>query len=369
MQIKSLLYISTFLLFVGGFISCDTSPTRVVEKEENCLLQNGLQDKISFGALEEKNVQFELDLTGNVSYNKDELYTFQSLVTGIVENTHFKLGDYVQKGQLLLEIRSTSLGEFRRSLNMAEADIEIAERNLASLENMHESGLSSDRELLIATKELEEARLKLRHVEETILIHGGQLERGLLTIRAPQSGYIVQKNITKGSTIAEGNEDIFAISNLKKVWVEVNVYPAQINLLKEGDAVEISTTAYQEERFQGKISRISNVFDPEEKVMKAIIEMENPGLKLKPDMMVNVHLMQQTEQQAFAIPIDVVLFDNDQYHFIWAKNDCDAAVITFEPLGKDKTYYFFQTTHEGIEVGSRFVNQNNILIYNELKNR
>lgn len=334
-----------------------------------CTIHENSKESMTFGRIKEQIAQYELDLTGNVSYDQDELFIFQSLVSGIVQETYFKLGDFVQKGEVLLEVRSPSIGEFRSTLKMAETDIQLATRNLKSIEKLYESGLASDRELLEAEREISEAQLNWRQIKESIQIYGGALEKDVLVIRAPQSGYIVQKNITRGSTIAEGNEEIFSISNLKKVWVQVNVYPAQINLLKEGDEVEISTSAYINERFKGKITRISNVFDPEEKVMKAIIEMNNEDLKLKPDMMVNVHLIKKTSQKALSIPIEAVLFDKNQYHLIWTKDSCSASILTFQPLGKDKRYYYFNTSIEGFGAESIYILKNNLLIYNELNNQ
>src|SRR5690625_5876208 len=101
----------------------------------------------------------------------------------------------------------------------------------------------------------------------------------------PISGYIIHKNITRGSAIAEGNEDIFSISNLNKIWIKVNIYPTQVGLIKHGEEVEIYTSAYPKERFTGRIERISQIFDHEEKVMKEIIELDNADLKLKIDML------------------------------------------------------------------------------------
>ncbi|HLS70788.1 MAG TPA: efflux RND transporter periplasmic adaptor subunit [Chitinophagaceae bacterium] len=356
-----------FLILFFGFLGCKNEE-QIIEKEA-CLLQEEFANNLSFGNLIETHSKVELDLTGHVSYDEEELYTFQSLVTGIVEKTYFKLGDYVEKDDILLEIRSSAMGEYRHSLSMAQADIDLAIRNLESVQKMHENGFASDRELLEAERELKNSRLSYQQIQETIHLHGGQIEKGLLVIKAPKSGYIIHKNITRGSAIAEGNEDIFSISNLNKIWIKVNIYPTQVGLIKHGEEVEISTSAYPKERFTGRIERISQIFDPEEKVMKAIIELDNPDLKLKPDMMVNVHFLMDTDEKALAIPIDHVLFDKDAYHFVQAIENCDARIVTFQPIGKDKKYYYFHPSNIDVKEGDRFIEKNNLLIYNELLSR
>lgn len=363
---------NTLYILIWSFllISCKETQDKKNSTVANnhCLIHEELKENLTYKKIEETFAQLEIDLTGHVSYNLDELFVFQSLISGVVQETYFKLGDFVQKGDVLLEIRSPILGEFRSHLKMSESDVQLAFRNLTSILELHELGLASDREVLEAEKALSEAELNLQQVKESLEIFGGQLDKNVLVIRAPQSGYVVQKNITKGSTIAEGNEEIFSLSNLKKVWVQVNIYPDQINLLTEGDEVEVSTSAYVDERFKGVITRISNVFDPDEKVMKAIIEMNNEDLRLKPDMMVNIHLSKKTSEKALAIPIKAVLFDQNQYHLIWTKDSCAAEILSFQPLGKDKTHYFFHASKDDFGPGSIYIEKNNLLIYHALKN-
>lgn len=369
MNRKKHIKIFHFLLIPFLALGCKNENPINNTKEETCILQEDFAKHISYGNLKETKSKVELDLTGNVSYNEEDLYTFQSLVTGIVENTYFKLGDYVEKGKVLLEIKSTAMGEYRHALSMAQADLDLANRHLETVQKMHESGFTSDRELIEAEREVNNAQLSYQRVQESIQLHGGQIESGLLVIRAAKSGYIVHKNITKGSAITEGDEDIFSISNLNKIWIKVNVYPTQVGLIKQGEKVEISTSAYPKERFEGKIERISQIFDPEEKVMKAIIELDNPDLKFKPDMMVNVHFLMDTEEKALAIPIKHVLFDKDAYHFVQSLDNCDARIVTFQPIGKDKQYYYFHTSNSDVKDGDTYIEKNNLLIYNELLSR
>jgi len=180
-----------FLILFFGFLGCKNEE-QIIEKEA-CLLQEEFANNLSFGNLIETHSKVELDLTGHVSYDEEELYTFQSLVTGIVEKTYFKLGDYVEKDDILLEIRSSAMGEYRHSLSMAQADIDLAIRNLESVQKMHENGFASDRELLEAERELKNSRLSYQQIQETIHLHGGQIEKGLLVIKPPNQGILFIK--------------------------------------------------------------------------------------------------------------------------------------------------------------------------------
>jgi cobalt-zinc-cadmium efflux system membrane fusion protein len=164
-----------------------------------------------------------------------------------------------------------------------------------------------------------------------------------------------------------GDDDLFVLSDLKRVWVMANVYAAQLGMVKAGQDVDISTTAYPGKIFNGKISRLSNIFDPEEKVMKAVIELDNAGLALKPDMMVSVNVHMSTSEKALAVPLNAVIFDNDTYHVVAYHSDCDVRDLTIKPISHDKQYYYIDGTD--LHPGDTIITQNQLLIYNQLKGR
>lgn len=354
-------------LFSLFLFSCQNKETTLPkEKEKACLITPELKPKLSFDTVRIQNITLELELTGNVSYDQDRIFRFQSLFSGIVQKINFNLGDFVQKGQILAEVKSIELSEQRNQLFLAQSALKIANRNLKSIDNMHESGLASDSELLEAEKEVKNAQSEINKIMESASIQGGNIEKGIYLIKAAQSGYIVQKNITVGSQINENNGDLFAISDLKKVWIMTNVYAAQLDLVKQNESVTVHTTAYPDRTFKGKISRLSNVFDPEEKVMKAIIEMENADLALKPDMMVLVKILKDYKQDALAIPADTVIFDNDAFHVLVYKNDCEVEKRKIDPIEHNKHFYYLSPDSDLISENDVLISKNNLLLYHQL---
>jgi membrane fusion protein, heavy metal efflux system len=332
-----------------------------------CVITPALKPLLSFYAPQITEVGGELELTGSISYDMDHLYRYQSLASGIVKQVHFSLGDYVQKGQLLAEIRTTELSGQSAELHKAEAAQKLAQRQLAATKRLHEDGIASDKELLEAQNDAGNATLEISRIRETLAIQGGSVEKGVLLVRAPVSGYVVEKKMTNGYQTDAGEDDLFVLSDLKKVWVMANVYAAQLGLVKVGQSVDISTTAYPGKMFAGKIARLSNIFDPEEKVMKAVIELDNNGLALKPDMMVSVHVHLQSEEKALAVPLDAVIFDEDAYHVVQYETDCDVRDVIVQPLSHDKRYYYVHSYD--IHAGDSLINRNHLLIYNKLKGR
>ena len=131
-------------------------------------------------------------------------------------------------------------------------------------------------------------------------MYGYNRASGTFSVKSPMAGYVVHKNTSSGSTIAEGGDIVFTIADLSRVWIVANVYAGDLQFVSEGMEVEITTLSYPDEVFSGKINTLSQVFDPEEKVLKSRIFMDNKDLKFKPEMSVIVKL--KNEQPSLTPP-------------------------------------------------------------------
>ncbi|WP_343702341.1 efflux RND transporter periplasmic adaptor subunit [Chitinophaga sp.] len=303
-------------------------------------------------------------LNGKVGYDEDKVYRFVPLLSGVVQQVHFTLGDYVKKGQLLMEIKSAELSNLHAELQDGQARLQLAERKLSATEELHKTGVAADKDLLEANTEVATARTQIRRIRETLALYGGSLEKGALLVHAAMDGYVVEKNVIAGGQVEAGQQPLFVLSGLQQVWVKASIYAGQLENVNAGQQVDITTTAYPDKIFTGRISRLSNVFDPEERVLKAIIKIDNKGLLLKPDMMVNVNVHQPAQDSAVAVPARAVLFDNNRYYALVYHGDCDVQAVPLEPVFQTKEHYFVKS---GIHAGDTIITRNQLLIYNRLK--
>src|SRR5690606_37504938 len=177
------------------------------------------------------------------------------------------------------------------------------------------------------------------------------------------SGYIVEKNINPGMPFNDG-DNLFTVSGLAEVWVMANVYATDMQSVKPGMEVEIRTLAYPGEVFRGRITALSQVFDSEERVLKACIVISNEGLKLKPGMSADITVERRSGATAVAVPADAVIFDNNQYFAVVYGGDCDLQLRRLSLTASDNNWYF---VNEGIAAGERVVSRNHLLIYERIK--
>ena len=343
-EIIKIIAISTVVLL------CSCGENNVQENvEKNKIKEVFLQNVKTVKAIL-SNQERELILTGKVEYDPDKVIHYVPLISGIADKTYFSLGDRVSKGQTMLHIRSSELSSL-------QSELVIARRNLQSAEAMYE-----DR--LIPEKELIEARSTYEKLQADLSLYGENMGGGIFSILAPMSGYVVHKNISGGSTVSADGEPVFIIADLSTVWITANVYASNLLAVGEGMAVEITTLSYPNEVFYGKINSLSQVFDPEEKVLKARIIMNNKDLKLKPEMSMLVKVKNKTPHKLIAIPSDALIFDDNQY-FAVVKEESGNFVIRNVLLQGHHNHTSYILS--GLAEGECVVIENQLLIYSGLK--
>ncbi|GAC1372745.1 MAG: hypothetical protein NVSMB30_13870 [Hymenobacter sp.] len=204
--------------------------------------------------------------------------------------------------------------------------------------------------------------------------------RPVYTVKAPVSGFVVERNINAGMQLrADNSTPLFTISNLARVWVLLNVYESDAAAVKVGQPVVITALAYPDRTFQGKIINVSNVVDAETRVLQARVELANPGGLLKPDMFCTIHLSQSQADKAkvgkaLAVNPKAIIFSNDKYFVIRRKPntpqprpDQDASVgYEVVPVKVLRTNSRYDYVEGKLNDGDQVVTQGSLLLYNDL---
>jgi len=359
--IKPFFALAFILVFVS---SCKKSEKDSAEEKEFCLTET-MKNQTEFHEVKYQDIEQFISLNGKVETNPEKEINFVSLVEGIVVNTHFALGDQVQKGQLLAEIRSAELSGMQAENRTLSSQLTVAKRQLASVKSMHEDGIASERDLLQAKSEVDVLEAELEKTTNNLNLFSSSGTTGIFQIRAPSTGIIIQNNLASGLQITEG-DSLFTISDLSEVWVSINVYAGNLSAINQGMEVNIKTLSYPDEVFSGNIAAMSQVFDVEERVIKARVIMENKDLKLKPGMLVDVLVKKDTDEKAFAIPTNALIFDNNQNYFLVYKDDCDITRRTADILSESNGLTYINT---GITEGELVVSKNQLILFEQLKNQ
>lgn len=349
-------------LFMATGCSLNTRKEEVKTSTQFCI-PDSLMNQITLDTVTNQSVINELKLIGKVTFDQDKVVRIYPLVSGNVSEVKVTLGSRVEKGDVLAVIKSSEMAAAENDLVTARSNLAIAQKNFASSEDMYKSGILSEKEYITAQKELDKAQSELSRASTVHSIYGSGKQSDYV-VRAPISGYIVEKFVNASMQIRPDNStNLFTISDLSTVWVLANVYESDIASIKVNEPVEVTTISYPDKKITGKIDKVYDVLDPDNKTMKVQIQLGNKDNMLKPEMFASVLVREKTEAMHLAVPAGSVVFDRDQYWVVVFKDKChlEARKITIVTSNSKYTY-----VSSGINSGEKVVTNRQLLIYNAL---
>jgi Cu(I)/Ag(I) efflux system membrane fusion protein len=110
-----------------------------------------------------------------------------------------------------------------------------------------------------------------------------------LPIRAPVTGYVVEKNLVEGSAFTPGQR-LYRIAPLAQVWVEAQVYESELPLVSAGQRATVTLPYLPDRSFEAKVEYVYPMLDPQTRTARLRLSLPNPELALRPDMYANVRL-------------------------------------------------------------------------------
>lgn len=357
---KNRLAVLVCLLVVAGCHRDESLPAPIV-KAKFCI-PDSLMNQIETDSVKFRPVTEELKLIGKVTFDQDKIVKLYPMVSGNVLSVKVAQGDHVEKGQVLAIVRSAEIAGAENDIVTGQGNLAIAEKNLAATGNLYKSGIASEKEYLSATREVEKARSELNREKTVLSIYGGAQSNYI--IKSPISGYIVERFINPDMQIRPDNSsNVFTISDLKRVWILANVYESDIAGIAEGEQVSVTTISYPDRIFEGRIDKIYNVLDPDNKTMKVRIQLDNPGNLLKPEMFATVVVHQVKDTSLLAVPAKSVVFDRNKY---WVLVYSDRCNIQARQVDIVKSTGLFTYIRSGVAAGEKVIVNRQLLIYNAI---
>ena len=178
-----------------------------------------------------------------------------SLTGGRVVEVRARLGDEVQKGQLLLTVTSPDMSGAISDYQKFQADENLARTQLERSQILYSHGAVAQKDLQVAEDAYAKARVDTRTAAQRIEILGGDLNHlvPLVEIRAPVSGTIIEQNVTNAAGVKslDNSPNLFTIADLSHVWVLCDVYENNLSQVHLGDKASVQLNAYPDRRLEG----------------------------------------------------------------------------------------------------------------------
>jgi len=287
---------------------------RVVPFADAALFSVDRPEQFPLAAAVERPTTSELIVTGTVTPDISRNVPVVSLASGRVVGIHARLGDTVQKGQLLLTVRSDDVSGGYSNYRMAVADEILARTQLERSKDLYEHGAIALNDLQVAQDTEDKAKIAVDTLAEHLRLLGNDPDKpaSMVDIFAPVSGVITDQEVTNAAAIqAFGTPSPFTISDLSSTWVVCDVYENDLANVRLGDTAEIRLNAYPDRMFKGRVSNIGSILDPNIRTAKIRIEVQNPGI-MRLGMFVKATFHGQTREMHTIVPASAILHMHDR---------------------------------------------------------
>jgi len=257
----------------------------------------------------------ELNVTGVVNPDVSRQVPVPSLASGRVVEINGRLGDTVQKGQLLFKVRSNDIAAAYADYRKAIKNEQLAKTQLDRAKILFDDGAIPKSAMEVAQTNEDNALVDVEASTEHLKVLGADPDHpsGIVEVYAPVSGVITDQQITGQAGVqALTPPNPFTISDLSHVWIICDVYENQLPQVHVGEFADIHLVAYPNRVLRGRISNILPAIDPNIRTAKVRLEVENPGGILRLGMFVTATFHGMATERHAAVPATAILHLHDR---------------------------------------------------------
>jgi Cu(I)/Ag(I) efflux system membrane fusion protein len=253
---------------------------------------------------------------GQVSYDESALTDVSLKVRGWITHLYVsRTGERVARGQTLFDLYSPELYN-------AEQDFLLASKGSGAgnvLPDAPGGGNRVDGFARAARQRLRLLGLADAQID-AIAKKGAPLES--VAFAAPASGFVIEKDVVEGASVDAGTR-LYRIAAMSKVWVEAEVYEADLAHVRVGQPAEVTLDYLPGRSYEAKVAYVYPYLDPKSRTGRVRVELKNEQLDLRPGMYANVSLSAdlgtRTQVPAAAVvytgPRKLVFVDLGEGHF------------------------------------------------------
>jgi RND family efflux transporter MFP subunit len=252
---------------------------------------------IRYGTPEWSSEGQAIRFAGRIVPDETRVTRVHAKVDGWIERVSVDFtGQLIQRGQPLLTLYSPELLASQQELLLA-----TKAKGLMQHSSMAESAVNSAALVEAARHRLELWDLSRSEMDE--IERSGKPIKSI-TLYSPAGGYVTSRNAFPSQRVTPETE-LYAITDLSRVWVMADVFEADAPQIRLGQAATIILPGTSS-TLPARVAYVQPQIDRATRTLKVRLELANPGLRLKPDMFVDV-LMQIGAGRRLTVPTEAVL--------------------------------------------------------------
>src|SRR5215831_5186827 len=258
--------------------------------------------------------------------------TLFAKVDGYLETLRVDKGDSVKAGDLIANI---DVPELRASLVKYEAELELAQ---AEFKETNEPATNNATYVRLPQSDSGKTRPTIAGGKLAVAQANVQYTKAMLKyarVTAPFDGIITRRYVDPGAYIPAPNAAdtpqaaaIVNLTDFKTLRLQVAVPETEATHIEVGQPVRWSTDSYPGQHFDGTVTRAYWALDKATKTMLTETQMANPGMKLRPGMLVNARIGVEKKDDALLLPVEAVVREKtNSFAFIFSDGKAKKVAI------------------------------------------
>jgi RND family efflux transporter MFP subunit len=253
---------------------------------------------VKYGQAERSGGVRTIRATGKVAIDETRIQHVHTKVEGWIDQVFADFtGKLVKKGDPLLTIYSPDMLASEKELLLALKARTILQNS--SLHSAHESS-----ETLV---DAARSRLRLWDLSEAQIdqiVATGQTIKNI-TLYSPATGYVTDRKAFPQLKVMP-DTDLYTIIDLSRVWILADIFEYEAPAVRVGETARVTLQALPGRVFNARVDNVLPQVDPTTRTLKIRLNMDNPGVMLKPDMYADVEFRLNLPSN-LTVPADAVL--------------------------------------------------------------
>jgi membrane fusion protein, copper/silver efflux system len=258
---------------------------------------------VKFATVEQGGTSRSIRTMGKVTFDETRVAHVHTRIDGWIEKVFVNFtGDIVKAGQPMLTIYSPEMLASQQELLLAERARDLMKANpLASAAEHGESLFEA------AKRRLELWDLSDEQIQQ--VLETGQPIHSI-TVHAPTGGFVTERNAFPNQKVTP-DSDLYTITDLSRIWIVADVFESDITSIQIADPAYVMFPNGGTPSIAARVSYIQPQVDPMTRTLKVRLDANNPGMRMKPDMFVNVEFGIAAASQ-LTVPAEAVLDTGDR---------------------------------------------------------
>jgi len=322
----------------------------------------------------EREFPVDKESVGSIDFNEDMETQVFTPYQGKIISLFADVGDDVKKGQTLFTIDSPDLLAAESTLIAAAGVLDLTNRSLARLQELYKTRAVSQADLEQAISDQQTAEGNLRAGRDAVRIFGktdGEIDQIVaqrmadptLVVPSPIDGRVTQRNAAPGLFVQPANPPPpYIVATVDTMWMLANVAENDSPAFRVGQPVQVRLGAFPDRVFDGKITTIGAIVDPNTRRVLVRSEVNDPQHELRSGMFGNFTIAVGAPVGSPAVPLSGVVREGDGTQTVWVTADRRRFTRRTVTIGQERDGY--RQILDGLRVGELVATDGAIFLSN-----